>query len=234
MRTAGLFAACGGSFYGDLILGHQPVLALEIDRWRCDVLEQRQRDGWFPHIEVVCGDVHDWSGAAYQGRVDLVHASVPCPKWSPARRGAGNPEDLWNPTARIIGEIRPEWVMLECVEGFAAEHPRIRDDLRTLGYTLSRPLILDAAALGAPHARGRYWALGHADDQGEPVLPFDDEVAELPAPEAVCWESDPRDLRMDDGLAERVERLEAVGDGVVPLCKAAAWLILTGALTASR
>lgn len=232
MRTAGLFAAMGGSLYGDLILGHDPVLAVEWDINRCNVLEQRQRDGWFPNLHVVYADAWTWSATEWQGRVDLLHASIPCPKWSSARRGAGSPADLWEPTRRIIDEIRPEWVMLECVPGFTAEHPRARADLRAIGYTLSRPLILDAAALGAPHPRERYWALGHADDQGEPVLPFDDEVAELPAPVAGdWWEADPRNIRVDDGLADRSKRFAAVGDGVVPLCKAAAYIMLGGPLT---
>jgi site-specific DNA-cytosine methylase len=231
VRTAGLFAARGGSFYGDLILGHDPVLALELAPDRCAVLEQRQRDGWFPNLSVVCADALTWDASEWQGRVDLVHASVPCPKWSNARRGAGSPPDLSDPTVRLIGQIRPEWVMLECVAGFAKEHPRIRRSLRALGYTLSRPLLLDAAAVGAPHPRERYWALGHADDQGESVLPFDDEVAELPTPSPLCWEFDPRGLRVADGLADRSRELEALGDGVVPLCKAAAYLILRGALT---
>ncbi len=232
MRTAGIFAACGGSFYADLILGHRPTLALEYDRARCDVLEHRRADGTFPDLEVVCADVRTYSATRHRGRVDLCHASVPCPKWSSARRGAGDPDDLWDATCRLFDEIRAEWIMLECVPGFAAEHARVRADLGRIGYALSRPLILDAASLGAPHARERYWSLGHADDQGESVLPFDDEVAFMPAPRAgEWWEADPRVLRVDDGVADRSQRLEALGDGVVPLCKAAAYLLLGGPMT---
>ncbi len=230
MRSAHLFAARGGSLLADLVLGHDPVLALEIEPDRCAFLEQRKHDGWWPNCHVERADAWTWDGTAWQGRVDILSASVPCPKWSGARRGAGNPADLIDPTCRIIGEIRPRFVMLECVPAFKREHPRIRRLLAAHGYTLSRPLLLDAAAVGAPMPRLRYWALGCADHQGQPTLPVDDEVAELPTPSSLCWDHEPGALRVADGLADRVQRLEAVGDGVVPLCKAAAWLILRGSM----
>ncbi len=226
MRSGHLYAARGGSILADLILGHDPVFALEIEPDRCALLEQRRADGWWPNLHVEHADARTWSGAGWHGRMDLLSASVPCPQWSSARRGAGDPEDLVGPTCRVIGEIRPRWVMLECVPAFKREHARVRRLLGTHGYTLSRPLLLDASAVGAPISRLRYWALGCADYQGESVLPVDDEVAGLPSPSPLCWEPDPRGVRMADGMADRVQRLEAVGDGVVPLCKAAAYILL--------
>jgi len=41
------------------------------------------------------------------------------------------------------------------------------------------------------------------------------------------WEIEPNILRVADGVAARVDRLKAIGNGQVPLCAATAWRILT-------
>ena len=42
------------------------------------------------------------------------------------------------------------------------------------------------------------------------------------------WKSEPNVGRVADGVAARVDRLKAIGNGQVPLCAAAAWRILGG------
>jgi DNA (cytosine-5)-methyltransferase 1 len=41
------------------------------------------------------------------------------------------------------------------------------------------------------------------------------------------WESEPDLGRVADGVAARVDRLKAIGNGQVPLCAATAWRLLT-------
>jgi len=41
------------------------------------------------------------------------------------------------------------------------------------------------------------------------------------------WQSEPNVGRVADGVAARVDRLKAIGNGQVPLCAATAWRILT-------
>jgi DNA (cytosine-5)-methyltransferase 1 len=41
------------------------------------------------------------------------------------------------------------------------------------------------------------------------------------------WETEPNVGRVADGVASRVDRLKAIGNGQVPLCAAAAWKILS-------
>lgn len=56
-RTLHLFAGAGGGILADLLLGHQPVCAVEIDQYCQQVLVQRQKDGhlpWFPIFPDVC------------------------------------------------------------------------------------------------------------------------------------------------------------------------------------
>ena len=227
MKTAHLFAGGGGGLLADLILGHKPIYAVDNDELTSKHLERR-RD-WFPDLEVFCADVGTFDATGWQGRVDILHAGIPCPRRSSARRGRGETYDGWPDTLRIIGECRPATVFLECVPAFIREHERMETDLERAGYGLSRPLVTDAAALGAPHSRRRYWALGIAHDHGEPVCRLDAEAPILPPPDAGdWWEADPRDLRMDDGLADKVHRFRMTGNGQVPLQAAAAYLLLGG------
>ena len=44
------------------------------------------------------------------------------------------------------------------------------------------------------------------------------------------WEIEPPMDRVADGMADRVDRLKAIGNGQVPLCAATAWRILSGSI----
>jgi len=44
---------------------------------------------------------------------------------------------------------------------------------------------------------------------------------------AQWWETEPNVDRVVDGMASRVDRLKAIGNGQVPLCAATAWRILS-------
>ena len=95
-----------------------------------------------------------------------------------------------------------------------------------MGYR-TRCIALSASDLGADHIRRRYWLLAYTDDDSELLLPFDAEVAELPRVHAGIWATEPDESRVADGLAERVDRLEATGNGQVSGVVAAAWQMLT-------
>ena len=47
---------------------------------------------------------------------------------------------------------------------------------------------------------------------------------------AQWWETEPNVGRVADGVASRVDRLKAIGNGQVPLCAATAWRILSGSI----
>ena len=211
LRAAHIFAGAGGGILGGFLVGHIPVLAAELEPERCALLRHR-----YPGLAVAEGDIRGMDFTAWRGRVDVVCAGIPCPKWSTARHSVGEHDDLIPDFVRVVSEMQPRWVFVECVPGFAAERRRLAVSLSRIGITLSRPLILDAAAVGAPIARERYWALGRANEEGQPMLPVHAEVAELPAPDSSPWEVDPARLSVADGLADRWE-MECAGDGQVPL-----------------
>jgi DNA (cytosine-5)-methyltransferase 1 len=63
-----------------------------------------------------------------------------------------------------------------------------------------------------------------AQRQGQPS----NDGAQLAAIErADWWQSEPDVGRVANGVAARVDRLKAIGNGQVPLCAATAWQLLT-------
>ena len=89
MRTMHLFAGAGGGLLADLILGHRPITAVEIDSYCCTLLRERAAGGWWPGLDVHETDIREWNPSKYTGRVDCVHAGFPCQDISLAGTGAG-------------------------------------------------------------------------------------------------------------------------------------------------
>ena len=165
LKTLHLFAGAGGGLLADLILGHDPICAVEWDAYCCQVLRERAAEGWFPNLQVFEGDVRMFDASDWKGRVDCIHAGFPCPPFSVVgkRRGALDERNMWPATARIIGEIRPQWVFLENVAGFVSSQYgwTVLSNLSRLGYD-ARWTLLGADQGGAPHRRERWWLLAHA------------------------------------------------------------------------
>ena len=228
MNTAHLFSGAGGGMLADLILGHEPIYAIDIDE-KCIENIKRNKNEWYANVEAIKADAGSYDAHHWKGRVDIIHAGVPCPRWSAAKRGRGDSYDGWPDTLRITEQAKPRFLFLECVANFKKEHERIKDDLKAINYGITDFIITSASDLGAPHARKRYWAIAYANNESEPVRRLDAEVALLsPIDAGVWWETPPRISRMDDGMADRVYRFKATGNGQVPIQCAAAWIILGG------
>jgi DNA (cytosine-5)-methyltransferase 1 len=167
-RTLHLFAGAGGCLLADLILGHNPIGAVEIDPYCCSVLRERANDGWFPGLTVHECDVREFDPGVYCGRVDCISAGFPCQDISAAGRGegiTGERSGLVSEVWRAIDAIRPKFVFLE-------NSPAIRTRGRTevikqlvaRGYSW-RDGTIKASDVGALHIRQR-WFLLAADSNG--------------------------------------------------------------------
>lgn len=88
LRTMHLFAGAGGGILADLLLGHQPVCAVEINEYCQQVLSARQADGTFPWFPVFA-DVQKFDGKRWRGLVDCVSGGFPCQDISAAGPGTG-------------------------------------------------------------------------------------------------------------------------------------------------
>lgn len=94
-----------------------------------------------------------------------------------------------------------------------------------MGYE-TRCIALGASDLGADHIRKRYWLRAHAHGDSELRGPIDAEVGGMPKLCGSVWSADPRDSRVSNGAADRVERLKATGDGQVVCVAVSAWRCL--------
>ena len=100
---------------------------------------------------------------------DLVCGGFPCQDISSAGRGVGivgERSGLWAEMARIIGVVRPKWVIAENVSALRSKGlALVLQDLSEIGYDAEWHCI-PASAIGAPHRRDRVWII--ASDVAHP------------------------------------------------------------------
>jgi len=94
-----------------------------------------------------------------------------------------------------------------------------------MGYK-TKAISLSAKDLGADHIRERFWLLAYANNNGEFSGKVNAETRWMQGLDNSIWEDYPESLRMVDGVAARLDRLKAIGNGQVPLCAATAWRLL--------
>lgn len=166
LRTLHLFAGAGGGILADILLGHQPVCAVEIEPYCQQVLHARQKDGflpWFPIFD----DVKTFDGKPWRGLAEVVCGGFPCQDISSAGKGAGisgERSGLWGEMARVVCEVRPRYVFVEnssmlTLRGLG----RVLRDLAEMGYN-AKWCVLGACDAGAPHQRERIWIFGYLAD----------------------------------------------------------------------
>ncbi|WP_182422421.1 DNA cytosine methyltransferase, partial [Aureimonas sp. ME7] len=133
----------------------------------------------------------------------------PCQPFSTASRGRRVAFDFWPEMYRVVGELRPEYVIAENVSEAAIAHAA--ECLRGLGYrTHVRRISADDA--GADHTRNRWWLVAHPHDEGELHRAVDAEVAGLQALCRGLWgpANYARAIRVPDGVPDRVDRTVAL------------------------
>lgn len=225
MNELALFAGAGGGLLGTHHLGLAPVCAVELELHRRCVLAQRQNDGCLPPFPV-WDDIRTFDARAWRGVVDVVSGGFPCQAFSTAARGRNNAEDLWPEMLRVVADAAPRHVFAENVSGEAIQ--AAADDLKGLGYK-AIVLPLSASDLGADHIRERHWLLAYTDDKSQLCRLVNAKVAKRPGVRDGLWKADPGSTRVSDGLAPRMERYAATGNGQVPAVAAAALWALANA-----
>ena len=256
LRELALFAGAGGGILGGHLLGWRTVCAVERDTYAASVLVARQNDGHLAPFPV-WDDVVTFDGRPWRGAVDVVLGGFPCQDISAAGRGAGidgEKSGLWREMARIVGEVRPRFVFVEnspllVHRGLAV----VLGDLASLGYDAAW-CVLGAHDVGAPHRRDRIWIVAAdadvadagserggglrqpldrpgKDRQGGTDTATDGNAWSAGDPADGARGAEPSVDRVADGVACRVDRLRAIGNGQVPGVAALAWRTLIGEVT---
>lgn len=223
MNELALFAGAGGGILAGKLLGWRTVCAVEYDAFCARRLMQRQNEGHLSPFPI-WDDVRTFDGRPWRGIVDVVSGGFPCQAYSSAAAGKNVADDLWPEMRRIVADVSPRYVYAENVVKRAIE--RAADDLEEMGYQ-TRAIRLSAEDLGADHTRERYWLLAHADSDSKLRRAVDAEMGSLPKFRPGVWEAGPGEPRVDDGMAHRMDRLRATGNGQVPIVAATAFRILS-------
>ena len=255
MRELSLFSGAGGGLLATThLLKWRTVCYVEWDAYCIQVLKQRIADGYL-HDAPIWDDVQTFDGAPWRGCVDIVTAGFPCQPFSTAgkRNGSNDDRNMWPATIRIIREVRPAWVLLENVPGLlsamddTATLPHsyagtVLGDLAESGYD-ARWRVLSAAEVGAPHKRDRIFIVASyacGDGLAQAQQPRTNRTQEQrrvslrTRTPGLCedrrsdrWLTYTDVQRTGDGVAHRVDRLKAIGNGQVPAVVSTVWRLLT-------
>lgn len=168
LHELALFAGAGGGILGGLLCGFRTVCAVEHDAYARDVLVARQNDGCL-HPFPIWDDVCTFDGTPWRGLVDVVSGGFPCQDISVAGKGAGlegERSGLWGEMRRIIGEVRPRYVLVENSPALTLRGGvRVTAELAAMGY-VGRNGVLGAVHAGAPHKRERIWFVADPASHG--------------------------------------------------------------------
>ncbi len=161
MRVLDLFSGIGGFSLGLERAGMQTVAFCEIDPFCRKVLAKH-----WPGVPCY-DDVRTLTAERLKADgivADVICGGFPCQDVSVAgnRAGlAGARSGLWREYSRLVGDIRPRYVIVENTPGLLSlGMGTVLGDLAALGFDAEWHCI-PAAALGAPHLRDRVWIVAY-------------------------------------------------------------------------
>jgi len=224
VRVLDLFSGIGGFSLGLERAGMQTVAFCEIEPYCQAVLKKHWPDvPIYSDIRTLTGDTLARDGIA----VDVICGGFPCQDISDAgkRAGiAGERSGLWWEFARLISELRPRFVIVENVAALLDRGMgEVLGGLAALRYDAVWDCI-SAHDVGLPHERDRVFIVANpSESKGLPSLrntglcPVPDRVSDWADWARKQWpETESRVCRIDDGIPNRSQRVEALGNAVVP------------------
>lgn len=232
LTVGGLFSGIGGWELGLERAGMEIAWHCEADPFCRRVLERH----WpgVPTFE----DVKTLTAGLAEG-VDVMPGGFPCQPVSRAglKRAQDDERWLWPEFFRLVCEFRPRYVLVENVTGLLTRgFGDILRDLASIGYDTEWDCI-PALAIGAPHQRDRVWLVAYPDQErrdgrdepsdGRRVFPYPGQGRHWTPQDALrarrdgsiyggAWASEPALGRMAYGVPDRVDRVGALGNALVP------------------
>ena len=235
-----LFSGIGGFELGAEWAGIPTYWNCDINEWNRKLLKHR-----FPNTE----QYDDIRTLTNPRKVNIISGGFPCQDISGANTKAkgikGHRSGLWGEMYRIVGEVRPDYIIIENSPNLAFRgFERVLCDLSEIGYDAEWQ-CLSATTFGFRHRRERIYVIAYpnthskfSDRMGNTfidVARFKDpkEWSEirsefrLDTKEMVFkqdqWGSDGQNIIAEpllcgvgDGIPERMDRLAGLGNAIVP------------------
>ena len=235
-----LFSGIGGFELGAEWAGIPTYWNCDINEWNRKLLKHR-----FPNTE----QYDDIRTLTKPRKVNIISGGFPCQDISGANPRAkgikGNRSGLWSEMYRIVGEVRPDYILIEnspnlTFRGFE----RVLCDLSEIGYDAEWQ-CLSATTFGFRHRRERIYVIAYpntfnwfSDGVGNAFIDVErfkdpkkwSEVRSefsLDTKEMVFrhnqWGSERQDTITEpllcgiaDGIPERMDRLAGLGNSIIP------------------
>jgi DNA (cytosine-5)-methyltransferase 1 len=162
-RVLDLFSGIGGFSLGlERTGGFRTVAFCEIDPFCRRVLAKHwPRVPQYDDVRLLTAERLAADGIA----VDVICGGFPCQDISVAGKGgglAGERSGLWSEIARLAGELRPQYLLVENVSAILSRGlDKVLGDLAAIGLDAEWHCI-PASAVGAPHRRDRFWLVANA------------------------------------------------------------------------
>jgi DNA (cytosine-5)-methyltransferase 1 len=162
MNVLDLFSGIGGFSLGLERAGMRTVAFCERDEY-CRAVLAKHWPGvpCYDDVRTLTGERLSADGIS----PNLICGGFPCQDISSSGKGAGlggERSGLWVDFARLIGEIRPRYAIVENVAALSFRGLlRVLGDLTSIGYDAEWHCI-PASAIGAPHQRDRLWIIAYA------------------------------------------------------------------------
>ena len=219
-----LFAGAGGGILAGELHGWRTICGVEIESLLSRRLIQRQNEGHFQPFPI-WDDVCTFDGQSMEKELLTWFREVFLAKpFSTATHGNATAIDPGRKCFASFGS-EPEDLFSQRMLSYHLLQGS-REIAETLGYK-TRVFAFSAKDLGADHIRKRYWLRAYTDVCSKLRSKEHAEASELPQFCPSIWEGKNRECGIPDGLANRMDRLIAIGNGQVPAVAAAAWTILT-------
>lgn len=229
MTFGSLFAGIGGFDLGLERAGMECKWQVEIDDFCNRVLEKH-----WPHVKRY-RDVRE-VGKHNLEPVDLICGGFPCQDLSIAgkREGIdGARSGLWSEYTRILGEIRPRYVLVENVAGLLTDGiDRVLGDLSSMGYDAEWGCLPACDYAGGLHRRDRVYIVAYPESVGQ-IYPVDGQnkgnpsggfLSSLPITRSTPFDAGrfieevraAEFVRTSNGVPNRLDRVATLGNAVVP------------------
>ena len=228
-----LFSGIGGLDLAAEMAGIKTIGQCEWADFQTKILEKHWPDvpKWRDIRTLTLESFYEKTG---QKTATVLSGGFPCQPHSKAgkRKASSDERDLWPEMRRVIGEIRPRWVVAENVRGLLSSENgrffgRILWDFSNLGYDVGW-CCLRASEFGAIHNRERIGIIAHSREiryMGNELKingmdgrqqTFNDTYSSIETWQQQCNVFEPKLLRDVDGIPNWVDRIGSLGNAVVP------------------